>query len=119
MLTYATLSLLNFVLGAIVGIYLPLAGLYLFAFARRGHFGFALVWRTGLRLLLALFGFFMVLAVLGFAVDLSGGNFKFTAWLGIGAIVAFFTGTVLFFVGIWRAWKARARARLQGGPKPY
>jgi hypothetical protein len=113
MLSSSTLSILNFVFGVVLGIYLPLACLYLLHFFRKSQFGFRLVWTAGLRLLVVVFGALLVLFILGLAADfLSGGEQtkeQNALWLGLGTIFSFLGGTVLFFIGIRRGWKARAR----------
>ena len=50
MLTSFTLNLLYFVCGVLIGIYLPLAGLYFLRFIRKTPFGFRLK-RDGFRLI--------------------------------------------------------------------
>jgi hypothetical protein len=115
MLTAFTLSLLYFVWGVLIGIYLPLAGLYFLHFVRKRPFGFRLVWKASLRVVLVLFGLCSLFFALGALIELSGGfseySLKYSAWLGWGAIFAFFAGTILFFAGVWKAWRARAAQR--------
>lgn len=112
MLTSFTINLLYFVYGVLIGIYLPLAGLYLLRFARKTPFGFQLVWKASLRVVLILFCLLLLFGALGALIELSGGfpeyYEKYSAWLGWGVIFAFVTGTILFFVGVWKAWRARA-----------
>jgi hypothetical protein len=115
MLTSFTLTLLYFVLGVLIGIYLPLAGLYFLGFIRKTPFGFQLAWKGGLRVILVLFALFSLFFAVGVLIEFSGGsaeyNLKYSAWLGWGAIFAFFAGTILFFAGVWKAWRARAAQR--------
>jgi hypothetical protein len=111
MLTSSTLNLLNFVFGVVIGIYLPLASLSLFSFFRKTRIGFRLILAASLRLLMLLFGFFLVIAALGLSADFLQGSEKpeeHALWLGLGIIVAFLAGTVLFLVGLWKA-----RAQIQ------
>src|SRR5262249_5072771 len=114
MLTSPTLNLLNFLFGFMVGVYLRLAGLYLFHFFRKTHFGFRVMFLASFRLFLLVLGFLLVLAALGISLDVLKGPEQPAAnhdlWLGLGVIVAFFLGTILFLVGLWRAWKGRAQA---------
>jgi hypothetical protein len=115
MLTSFTLNLLYFVCGVLIGIYLPLAGLYFLRFIRKTPFGFRLAWKAGLRVILVLFGFFSLFIAVGALIEFSGGSseyhLKYSAWLGWGVIFAFFAGTILFFAGAWKAWRARAAQR--------
>jgi uncharacterized membrane protein HdeD (DUF308 family) len=69
------------------------------------------MWRASLRLILVLFGFLLVSAVLGLLVDFEHQSEERSFWLGLGFIVAFLAGIVLFFAGLWKAWKARASTR--------
>ena len=112
MLSAFTLKLLYFVCGVLIGIYVPLAGLYLFHFFRKTALGFRLLWKASLRLVLILFCLILLLGVLAVLIELTGGQseyqLKYSAWLGWGVIFAFFTGTILFFAGLWKAWRARA-----------
>src|SRR5262249_2071162 len=109
-----TLSLLNFLCGVLIGIYLPLAGLYFLRFVRKTPFGFRL-WKARLRVVLVLFGFLLVFMVIGVLRYLEGSPEatpeEYVAWLGWGAIFGFFAGTILFFVGVWKGWRARAAQR--------
>ena len=104
MLTSYTLDILNFLVGVIVGVYLPLAGLYLFNFSRQRRFGFRVMWQAGLLFLLICFGFLLLLVAFGLAVDfLKGSEQEFgrhTGVAGLGALIAFLGGTILFFVGL-------------------
>lgn len=113
MLTSFTLNLLYFVFGVLIGIYLPLAGLYLLRFFRnKTPSGFRLVWKASLRVVLILFCLFSLLFALGVLIEFSGGQseyrLKYSEWLGWGVIFAFFIGTILFLAGLWKAWRARA-----------
>jgi hypothetical protein len=112
MLSTYTLKLLYFVFGVLIGIYLPLAGLNLFYFFRKTALGFRLLWKASLRLVLILLCLILLLGVLGFLIELTGGfseyHLEYSAWLGWGVIFAFFAATILFFAGLWKAWRARA-----------
>ena len=115
MLTSFTLDILFFVCGVLLGIYLPLAGLYFLHFIRKTPFGWRLVWKASLRVIPVLFGLAFLFFALDALIESIGGQFeyqqKYAAWLGWGAIFAFFAGTILFFVGVWKAWRARAAQR--------
>ena len=115
MLTSFTLKLLFFVCGVLLGIYLPLAGLYFLHFIRKTPFGFRLVWEASLRVIWVLFGLALFMGALGALIDFTGGQseyqLKYSEWLGWGAIFAFSAGAILFFVGVWKAWRARAAQR--------
>jgi hypothetical protein len=112
MLNSFTLKLLFFVCGVLLGLYLPLAGLYLLRFIRKRPSGFRLVWTASLRVILVLFGLLLLMVAAGVLIDFIGGQseyqLKYSAWLGWGVIFAFVAGTILFFVGVWKAWRARA-----------
>jgi hypothetical protein len=112
MLTSFTLRLLFFVCGVLLGIYLPLAGLYFLHFIRKTPFGFRLVWKASLRVISVLFGLVLLMFALGVLIDIIGGQseyqLKYSEWLGWGVIFAFSAGTILFFAGVWKAWRARA-----------
>jgi hypothetical protein len=113
MLDSFTLKLLFFVCGVLLGIYLPLAGLYLLSSIRKGPSGFRLVWTTFLRVILVLFGFLVLLVAIGMVTEIFPvieqleKRIEYYTWLGGGAIFAFFAGAILFFVGIWKAWRTR------------
>jgi hypothetical protein len=113
MLNSLTLDILNFAFGAVIGIYLPLACLYLFQFFRKSSVGFRLVWTASLRLLAVVLGALLLFLILGVAADFLGGGEQQEAesvmWLGFGAIFSFLGGTVLFFIGLIRGWKAHTR----------
>ena len=114
MLTSFTLKLLFFVCGVLLGIYLPLVGLYLLHFIRKTPFGFRLVWTASLRVISVLLGLVVLSIAVGMLVDFIGQSeyrLKYSAWLGWGVIFAFFAGTILFFVGVWKAWRVRAAQR--------
>jgi hypothetical protein len=115
MLTSFTLKLLFFVCGVLLGIYLPLAGLYFLHFIRKTPFGSRLAWKASLRVISVLFGLVLLFTALGVLIESIGGQseyqLKYSAWLGWGAIFAFFAGAILFFVGVWKAWRARAAQR--------
>ena len=115
MLTSFTLKLLYFVFGVLIGVYLPLAGLYFLRFVRKTPFGFRLVWKASLRVTLVLFGLLSLFLAGGVLIEFSGGMseyyLKYSPWLGWGAIFGFFAGIILFFVGVWKAWRARAAQR--------
>jgi MFS family permease len=113
MLNPSTLQLVYFVSGVLVGIYLPLAGLHLLRTFSRTPFGFRLVWQASLRVAFVLFGF-LLFSVAFTALQESfreGSTNINAAWLGWGAIFGFFAGAILFFAGVWKAWKARAAQR--------
>ncbi|MGZ8946710.1 MAG: hypothetical protein ACXW1W_14960 [Methylococcaceae bacterium] len=106
MLSPFTLSLLHFLLGVLVGIYLPLAALYFVLFIRKAHLGLHLIWEVILRLALAVFGFFLVFLIIGLVLPNLGELEqleKYNIWLGFGAIIAFFAGVFLFLVSLWKA----------------
>ena len=113
MLDFATIKVLFFVWGVLLGIYLPLAALYLFRFIRKRPSGFRLVWTAGLRVILVLFGFFVLLLTLGMLTEVRPAFEDFerrqevNMWLGGGAFFAFLAGAILFFVGVWRARAAQ------------
>src|SRR5688572_7506029 len=115
MLTPFTLSLLYFVCGVLIGIYLPLAGLYFLHFMRKTPFGIRLVWTASPRVILVLFGLLLLIIAVGALIEFSGGmseyHLKYSVWLGWGTIFAFFAGIILFFVGAWKAWRARPAER--------
>jgi hypothetical protein len=113
MLTSLTVSLLYFVFGVLIGIYLPLAGLYFLRFVHKTPFDFRLVWKSSLRVVLILFGLLLLFFALGALLDVESPEFhlKYSAWLGWGAILGFFASTILFFAGVWKAWRARAAHR--------
>jgi hypothetical protein len=113
MLTSSTLTLLNFLSGVLIGIYLPLVGLYFLRFVRKTPFGFRLVWKATLGVVLVLFGFFSLLVALVALLDSLGGLRPESSsdWFGFGVIFAFFTGTILFSAGLWKAWRAHAVQR--------
>jgi hypothetical protein len=110
-----TLSLLNFLCGLLIGIYLPLAALYFLRFVRKMPFGFRLVWKASLRVVSVLFGFLLVFMMIGVLRYLEESPEatpeEYRVWLGWGGIFGFFTGTILFFAGLWKAWRARAVQR--------
>jgi hypothetical protein len=115
MLNSSTLGALNFAFGVVIGIYLPLTCLYLFHFFRKSRFDFRLVWTASLRLFVVVFGAILLFLMMGLAADfLMGGEQQKEQsglWLGLGTIFSFLGGTVLFFIGLIRGWKARARRR--------
>jgi ribose/xylose/arabinose/galactoside ABC-type transport system permease subunit len=110
MLSPLALSVVFFAVGAILGIYLPLALAYVVNKSRGTQHGMQLVWKVTLRLVATLFLYLLLFGIFGYfseGLQLEKQSEIIYSWLGLGAVLGFVAGGLLFFVGLR---KGRAHA---------
>jgi hypothetical protein len=110
---FATIFLV-FAFGLITGAYLPLALIYLVGFLRREHFGFAMVWKALVRLVIILVLLVLLFAALGLTMRLLGLKDlpdDASVGLGSGVLIGLAGGLILFVIGLIKGRRRTAVAQ--------
>jgi hypothetical protein len=103
MITSFTANITLFIIGIVVGIYTPLVIMYFVVFLRRANFTLSLIWQASWRIIIIAFLFLVIMAALGFAIDIFHVDpDDDSLWLFWGTVVGFLTGLSLFAIGILR-----------------
>ena len=108
MLSSFAISILFFAIGAILGIYLPLAVAFLVNKYRKPNFNKKIIWKIISRVGIIFFLYFILFAIGGFvfeAIHIEKQPESVYAWLGFGFIAGFISGIIFFIIGFQKGKK--------------